>query len=200
VDDGLQARHVVGVSLSFGQLQHANEHRGHHLGVCDAVLRDAGEVFLGVEVFHDHGGATEAMYRHVEAQRCRVIQRRRREVLRIAVESEDELSQHQQARWCAEGFGLVHERNALRATGGTAGVQHVGALEPFRQWFARLGRHRSFVAVVVGGGSIQHVASEHLRCRRHHGLGLVGLVLGGNEYLGAAVVDDVRQLISGEST
>ena len=116
------------------QLQHAHKHCRHHLCVGDLELGDRGEVLLGVEVFHDDGRATESMHGHVEAEWSRVIQRCRREVSSCLVEPEDELREHEQTRRGAERFRLVNERDAFGATGRTARVEHVGALETFGEW------------------------------------------------------------------
>ncbi len=199
MDDGLQAGYVVCPSLRVGELQHANEHGGNHLRVRDRVLGDACEVFLGIEVLHDHGGAAEAVHRHVEAQRCGVIQRGWREIPGVAVESEHELCEHQQARRSSQRFGFVNECNTLRAAGRSAGIQHVGAFETFGKWFVRLRCHRAFIAVVVAGGAIQHVTRDDVGGGCHHRFRLVGFVLRSDEDLRATVVDDVRQFVRGES-
>ena len=49
------------------------------------VLADQLQELLGVEMLHDHRGAAQPHDAHVEAQRSRVIERRRRQIDRVRV-------------------------------------------------------------------------------------------------------------------
>ena len=87
VDDRAQRRQVVATPLILGQPQQADEHRGDHLHVRHPVALDQLQARAGLEAVHDHRGPAQAVYGHREAQRCRVIQRRGREVDRVLVEA-----------------------------------------------------------------------------------------------------------------
>ena len=84
VDRDLQRRHVVLGAHLLGQLEHPHEHRRHELRVRDPVPLDRREARLGIEVLEHDRSAAEAVDRDAELQRCRVVQRRGREVDGVA--------------------------------------------------------------------------------------------------------------------
>jgi hypothetical protein len=78
---------------SAGRPQEPHEHRGHELGVGDAVRGDEVEQGRGVEALHDHHGPAELVDAHAEAQRRGVVQRRGRQVHVAGPEAQD-VAQH----------------------------------------------------------------------------------------------------------
>ena len=60
----------------------------------DVIALDELQCFLGIEPFHRDHRAAHLVYRHAEAQRCRVIQRRGRQVDHGVGEAEQQLPEH----------------------------------------------------------------------------------------------------------
>ena len=58
---------------------------------------------------------------------------------------------------------------------------------------------RLFVAFVAGDGAVEHQPQAHARCVGNDLARLVGFVLGRDEHLRRAVVEDVAQLMAGEA-
>jgi hypothetical protein len=181
------------------QLQHADEHRGHDLRDRRVVLLDEGQELLGVEVLHDDRRAAHALHGHVEAQRSRVVQRRRRQVDVVAGEPEQARQQHHQAGRVAQRRVGRRHLDALGPAGRARRVQHVGGLAPVGQRLARLRGDGVLVAVVAGHGAVEHEPQLHAGRVRDDLGRLVGLVHRRDERLGLAVVDDVGQLARRQS-
>ena len=100
VDRDLERRQVVARPHRFRQLQHAREHRRHQLAVGDAPSLDQLEITLRIEALHDDGGAAAADGEIDRGLRCRMIERRRREVdhaFAVVPELVQEIEQRQSA-------------------------------------------------------------------------------------------------------
>ena len=80
VDCDLQRRQVVAGPRLIGQLQHPREHRRHQLAVRDLIALDQAQILLGIEVFHDHHRSTATDGQAHSGLRCRVIERRGRQI------------------------------------------------------------------------------------------------------------------------
>ncbi len=201
MDDALEARHVVGGANLGGQLQHAHEHRGHHLAHGRAVLLHQREVLLGIEVLHRHDGAADLLRGHAEAERSCMVEGRRRQVDALVLHAEQQREQrrHTVGR-CLQR--QAHERagDALGLAGGARRVQHVGAGHPrLGQRRGGLRQHRRLVALVTRHGAVEHQPQRHARRVGDDLAGLVGLVLRRHVDLCRAVVDDVRELAAREA-
>ena len=76
----LQRRDVVSAAHLVGQFEHPREHRRHELGVRHAMALDERQELLGIEVLHDDRGAAHADRQTDPDQRCRMVERRGREI------------------------------------------------------------------------------------------------------------------------
>ena len=92
----LQRRQVMPQAHRVGQLEHAHEHRRHPLAGRDAVVLDPLQCAFGVELLHHEHAATELDDRHAVAQRRGVVQRRGRQVARVAAVAEQRRQQRHQ--------------------------------------------------------------------------------------------------------
>ena len=195
VDRAFQRRDVVARAHLVRQLQHAHEHGRHQLRLRDLVFLDQLQKFLGVEMLHDDGGAAERDRHHVEAQRSRVIERRRRQI--------DAVGRHA-AHVGAENFQervrhvdrIVFEilLDALGPPGGAGRIQHVVAGDLVRD---RRGRLRD--RFLVPGAKARLGLVDHVE-QRFAGLAdqapdLLGAFRRGDEDLGAAILHDVGDLV-----
>ena len=120
-----QARDVEALAHVGRKLQHAAEHRGHPLGVRDAVALDQLQRRLGVETLHHDDRAAGAVGREASVERARVVQRAGREPHRVGVEPVQvavgrEVPGDRPRRF--EGERLAH---ALGATGRARRVEHL---------------------------------------------------------------------------
>ena len=77
MDDALQRRHVVLGPHLRRQLQQADEHGRHDLGVGDPETLDELEVLLGVEVLHRHNCGADLVHPQAEPQGSSVVEGRR---------------------------------------------------------------------------------------------------------------------------
>ena len=93
VDDGFERRDVVLLSGLLGQLEHAHEHRRHHLAVGDVVVVDERQVLLGVEVLHRHDGGADRVHGEAEPQWGSVVEGSGREVALGVVHPEQQLQE-----------------------------------------------------------------------------------------------------------
>ena len=80
VDRDLVRRQVEAAAFRLGHLQHAREHRRHPLARGDAIVLDGLQREQRIELRHHHDGAAERLRAGREAERCRVIHRRRRQI------------------------------------------------------------------------------------------------------------------------
>ena len=135
-----QRAHVVRRADVVGQLEHPHEHRRHHLRVGDPVALDRPQRGLGVELLHHHQRAAERVDHAAEAQRRRVVDRRRREVDGVLVEAVERAEDRR-----VDVAGLVdrdrrqRRLDPLRPPGGAGGVEQVVAVRLLGQ---RLGARR----------------------------------------------------------
>ena len=118
VDNHFERREIVGRARCFGQFQQATEHGRHELAVGDAIVFDQAEVLLRIEAFHDDDRTAAANREIAGGLRCRVIQRRRRQVdhvVAVVPESVEKCVQRQRF-----GGGLLGHRphDAFRAARG----------------------------------------------------------------------------------
>ena len=197
----LQRRYVILGPRLLGELQHPYEHRRHNLRDADLVLAHEAQVVLRIEALHDDDRAARHLNAHAETQRCRVVQRRGREVSGVFAEAEQPGAQ------AADAGPRLLERSesgggddALRAAGGARAVEHVGAGDPVRQRLRRRLLDRGLVAVVAVDGAVDHEPQLDVGHLDTELGGLIGLVGRGDEDLRSAIVDDVRHLLGGEAT
>src|SRR5579862_1781241 len=74
VHDVAETGDVVAVADLLRELQEADEHGRHHLGVRHAVALDEGEELLGVEALHAHHRRPDPLHRHRVDERGRGVQ------------------------------------------------------------------------------------------------------------------------------
>ncbi len=84
----------------------------------------SGEVLLGVEALHDHAGAAEAHRRRHRGLRCRVVQRRRRQVGHALAEAEHLLDEAHQRQAVAGRDVGQRAQDPLRPAGRARAVEH----------------------------------------------------------------------------
>ncbi len=198
MDGAAQRRHVVLQAHLVGQLQEAHEHGRHHLRVRDLVLGHQRQEFLGVEMLHDHRRAAELHDRHVEAQRGRVIERRRREIDRVLAHAVELAGDLEQRVVGVDRLRLDHRQHALGPAGGAGRIEHVVAGGFVGDALGGLAGHCLFPRLIAGDGAVQHVAvGDALHQWRELGR-LVGEIFRGDEELRAAVSHDVIDFSGGQ--
>ena len=191
MDGAAQRGHVVFQAHLVGQLQEAHEHGRHELGVRDLVLADEPQEFLGVEMLHDHRGAAQPHDAHVEAQRRRVIERRRRQIDRVLVHAVELAGDRQQRIVEVDRLRLDHRQHALGPPGGARRIEHVVARDLVGDRRCGKARHRRFPGFVARDRAVDHEARvDALEQRRELGR-RGGKVFRGDEQPGAAVGHDV---------
>ncbi len=194
MDGAAQRRDVVFQPHRVGQLEKAHEHGRHELAVRDLVLADERQEFLGVEMLHDHRGAAQPHDAHVEAQRRRVIERRRRQVDRVLVHAVELARDRRQRIVEIDRLRLDHRQHALGPPGGARRIEHVvagGLVGDRRRGKAR---DRFFPRVVARDRAVDHVALFDAPQERRQLGGRGGEVVRGDEQPGAAVGHDVVDL------
>ena len=198
MDRALQGRDVVTPAHIVRQLQHAHEHGRHQLRLRDLVFLHQSQEVLGVEMLHDDRGAAKHDRHHVEAQRRRVIERRRRQINALGIHAAHVGAEHAQElirRLDRIAFKVLLD--ALGPPGRTGRIQHViaGDLVGNR----RLGLRASLLVpgAEAGFGLVDH--EKHRAISRGHEIAdLLGAFRRGDEDLGAAILDDVGDLVLGE--
>ena len=139
VDRAFQRGDVVARAHLVRQLQHAHEHGRHQLRLRDLVLLDELEEILGVKMLHDDRGAAEHDRHHVEAQRSRVIERRRRQIDALRDSCRTCRAEHAQERDSARrSLAFELPLDALGPAGGAGRIQHVVAGDLVRDRRRRL--------------------------------------------------------------
>ncbi|SLC71512.1 Uncharacterised protein [Mycobacteroides abscessus subsp. massiliense] len=160
----------------------------------NAVLLNGCQRLFGVEAFHHHRGAAHGLNEPAEPQRRSMINRRRRQVYGLGIESVEMREQH------CEGIRLidlpVRERNldSLGAAGRARGVQHVrpGGLRGQRLVGGAV--ERVFIRVVAVHVTAERQPQRDRRSVVEDRLGLFAHTRGDDERRGAGIVDDVAHL------
>ena len=199
VDRAFQRGDVVALAHFFRQLQHAHEHGRHQLRLGDLVLLDQLQEFLGVEVFHDDGGAAERDRHHVEAQGSGVIERRRRQIDAVGIHPAHVGAENFQER-IRQLDRMVIRRplDALGAAGGARRIQHVVAGFLVRDRRRRL-RGRFLVPGAEAGQRLVEHEEQRLAGRAgDQPLDLLGAFRRGDDDFRAAIPDDVGDLVLGQ--
>ena len=128
-----------------------------------------------------------------------MVERRRRQVHRLGVGAEHAGDQQVDGVRCPEGDIALGDLHALGSSGRAGRVEHVGTLDGVDELVAALGGDGGHELGVAGGRSVddEAVLDAGSGCRDLGG----ELSLGrrGDEHACAAVVDDVRHLLAGES-
>jgi hypothetical protein len=198
MDGAPERRHDVLQPHLVGQLEEAHEHGRHELGVRDPVLADQLQELLGVEVLHDHRGAAEPHDAHVEAQRSRVIERRRRQIDRVGVHAVELARDGKQRIVVVDRLRLLDRQHAFGPAGGAGRVEHVVAGGLVVDRCRGKARDRFLPGGVSRDGAVDHVAVRHALHEGRQLGSLVGQILRRDEELRAAVADDVVDLRGGQ--
>ena len=201
MDRALHRGDVVARPHLLGQLQHPHEHGRHQLRLRNPVLLDQLQKFLGVEGFHDHRGAAEDDRHHVEAQRSRVIERRRRQINAVIVHAAHVGAEQPQER-IGQLDRIVFQLplDALGPAGGAGRIQHVVAGDLVRDR-----RHRLLAGFLVPGAEtgqrlVEHEEDGLIRLALDEALDLLGAFRRGDHDFGAAILHDVGDLVLGQVT
>ena len=96
-----QCRNVVLGANFWSQLEHAHKHGRHCLCVGHLVALNAMKKIFSIKVIHHYRGSACAMYRHIPAKRCCVIQRSRGQVNGVFVKRKEKLSEAGKCIWRA---------------------------------------------------------------------------------------------------
>ena len=195
----LLRRQVVLRADLGGELQHADEHRRHPLAVRHAVLLDERQRVLGRELLHHDGGAAEPQRAHAVEERCRVIQRRGRQVDGVGSHSPDRGHHAHLGRLLADSLTGDLVLDAFGPSRRARRIEHPRAFELFRERLGRIAVARHLVRVVAVDRMVAddepHLGVRHLveQLNRDRGERVAD-----DEYLRVAIVDDVRGLVTVE--
>ena len=198
MDRALQRGDVVLGADFVRQLQHAHEHGRNQLRLRDLVGRDQLQELLGVEGFHDDGSAAEHDRHHVEAQRRRMVERRRRQIDAVGVHAAHGGAENFQKRVRhVDRIAFERALDALRPAGGAGRIEHVVAGD-----FVRDRRHRLRDRFLVEGAEAGFRRVHHVE-QRSAGLAdqsfhLLVAFRRGDEDFRAAIPHDVGDLVLGE--
>ena len=146
-------------------------------------------------MLHDDGGAAERDRHHVEAERSRVIERRRRQIDAVGRHAAHVGAEDLQERvGHVDRVALEILLDALRPAGGAGGIEHVVAGDFVRDRRGRLLGGFLVEGTEAGLGLVHHVE------QRAAGLAdqapdLLGAFRRGDEDFCAAVFDDVGDLV-----
>ena len=195
MNGAFQRRDVVARAHLVRQLQHAHEHGRHQLRLRGLVFLDEFQKFLSVEMLHDDGGAAERDRHHVEAERCRVIQRRRRQVdavgrhaAHVGAENSQECVRY------VDRIAFEILLDALRPSGGAGRIQHVIARHFIRYRAGRLPGSFPVKGTEARLGLVHHVEQRAIRLADETP-DLFGAFRRGDEDFCTAVFQDVGDLI-----
>ena len=199
VDDRAQRRQVEATPLILRQPQQADEHRGDHLHVRHPVALDQLQARAGLEAVHDHRGPAQAVHGHREAQRCRVIQRRGREVDRVLVEAVQAPEEPHDRRRRADRIERQADRDRLGASGRAGRVEEVRALALVIERRRRHGGDEVVIGIEAGHARIDRDPRGHLGRASRRGARDVGRGRAGEEDPRRGIAKDVGHFVGGQA-
>ena len=196
MDCAFQRRDIVAAPHVVGQFEYADEHGRYELGLRDPMFLDQAQKFLGVEGFHDHGRAAENGHHHVEAQRSGMVERGRREVDAVRIHAAHVGAQNPQERIRhVDRAALERLLDALGTAGGAGRIKHVIARDFVRDRRGRLRTRLLVPGAEAGQRFVQHEESRLIRRAGDEPFDVLGAFRRGNDDLGAAILDDIGDLI-----
>ena len=169
---------------------------------CDCVtlcFSTSSQEFFRVEVFHDDGGAAERDRHHVEAQGSGVIERRRRQIDAVGIHPAHVGAENFQER-IRQLDRMVIRRplDALGTAGGARRIQHVVAGFLVRDRRRRLRCGFPVPGAEAGQWLVEHEEQRLAGRAGDQPLDLLGAFRRGDDDFGAAIPDDVGDLVLGQ--